>query len=149
MITNKNTTEDIHEENDITSTQNMIKEARLRRELKGKQNNSKRIHCNICEKRFNKEHTFKHHMKVIHKEEDTEVEILSQISNSKSKSKLIMNNNKSKEMTFQENKRSLRSKKNESSAASTTAHNENITLASSVETAAAATGSQDQKITEG
>ena len=53
-------------------------------------------------------------MKVIHNEEDAEIEIQSQISGSKSKS--IMNNNRSKEMTLQENKRSLRSKKNESSA---------------------------------
>ena len=48
-------------------------------------------------------------MKTIHKEEeDIEIQILSQISNS--------NNNKIKEMTFQENKRSLRSKKKENSA---------------------------------
>ena len=88
-------TNDQEEENeDMTSTQNMIKDARARR-----QNLSKRIQCNKCEKKFNKESTFKNHMKTIHREE---------ISTSQ-------NSNQSK-MTLPTNERRLRSYKKISSA---------------------------------
>ena len=58
-------TNDKEEDNDaMTSTQNMIKAARERR-----QNVSKRIQCNNCEKRFNKDSTYKKHMRTVHSEE--------------------------------------------------------------------------------
>ena len=50
-------------EDDITSTQNMISDARARREIKSK---SKRINCDKCQMRFNKEQTFQAHMKKVH-----------------------------------------------------------------------------------
>ena len=73
---------------------------------KDNKTNSKRIYCNKCPKKFNKTHTFNHHMKTIHEENEES----SHMSNSNS------NNYNYSEMTFQENKRSLRSKKSKASA---------------------------------
>ena len=83
----------------MTSTQNMIRDARARR-----QKVTKRIQCNSCEKKFNKESTFKNHMKNIHREEAS-----SQNSNTNSK----LNQQK---VTLPKNERILRSYKKISSA---------------------------------
>ena len=88
-------------EDDITSTQNMISYARARRELKSK---SKRSHCDICQMRFNKEHTFTAHLKKVHG--DTEI-----TTTSKDQLKLQMMkdnyNYKYTDMTFQKKTRNL------------------------------------------
>ena len=64
---------------------------------------SKRIHCNKCDKKFNKEATFRTHMKNIHQE-------LNESG--------YNNNNKEAQsnMTFHENTRKLRSYKKSDSA---------------------------------
>ena len=79
----------------------MIRDARARR-----QNVSKRIQCNSCEKKFNKESTFKNHMKNIHKEEAS-----SQTSSQNSSSNLNQ-----RKVTLPQNERILRSYKKISSA---------------------------------
>ena len=59
---------------------------------------SKRIQCKQCDKKFNKEHTFKTHMKSVHNEQTTEA-----------RQKEIFNNSK---LTFHDTRRNLRSNKN-------------------------------------
>ena len=92
--TNRYTQEvNIHEnENDITSTQNMINDARERRKIK-----SKRIHCDECQMRFNKDQTFKAHMKKVH--------------GGKPVNQLNLQESNNIHMTFQKNNRNLRSYK--------------------------------------
>ena len=129
--------EDIQDE-DITSTQNMINDSRARKDQKGKASkcencdfkttsvtilkqhvkrvhlvkttNSKRIYCNKCDKKFNKESTYKAHMKKAHNENGNNED--SSQENSITKIQNINNIN----LTFQETFRTLRSNKNVDSA---------------------------------
>ena len=95
---------------DITSTQNMINGARARRDSVKNQNQSskvkiasRRINCENCDKKFNKESTFKTHMKNVHGKD---------INNES-----IESNNQTQVMlTFHERTRTLRSYKKQSSA---------------------------------
>ena len=73
----------------------MINDARERRKLK-----SKRINCDKCQMRFNKEQTFQAHMKKVHGDKTTKQLNLQ-------KGQELIN----REMTFPKNTRNLRSYK--------------------------------------
>ena len=56
IISNESIIDDKNDDNDVTSTQNMIKAARLRRELRGKE-----THCENCDFQSASEHQMKAH----------------------------------------------------------------------------------------
>jgi len=131
------------EDEEITSTQNMIIDSRARRDQNGKEDKckncdfktksvtllkqhmkishqnktttSKRIHCNQCDKKFNKESTFEAHVKKDHKGVfDTFPNENENIIQRKSKANI--SNRYKENSTSQETTRTLRSMKSVDSA---------------------------------
>ena len=96
-VTENTTIDKEGETEDITSTQNMVKDARKRRATL----RSKRIHCDQCGNKFNKQATFETHMKNVHGKES---------SQGKGNIQININSNQSN-LTFHERTRTLRSYK--------------------------------------
>ena len=80
--------------------ENEVKDGEIE-EPNGKISKSKRLHCNKCEKKFNKEATYKIHMTKIHQETVMALQTENKIQS---------------ELTFQDKTRTLRSYKKKSSA---------------------------------
>ena len=82
----------------------------MKKHIQNKINNSKRIHCNKCDKKFNKESTYEAHMRKAHNESNESS------SQRNSNSQMNIENKIMPKLTFQKSTRTLRSNKTVDSA---------------------------------